>query len=166
MSYSKIIFTLSIVISICFSSCQKEKQTSSVPHIEFLSYKKYSNDSADCIISFTDGDGDIGIESSDLISENDMFMKYLYKDTLDGIFKPFDSVDSTFVMDTLFYSYRIPYLKNEGQNKSLQGTIKAKLRALPIYQPQHKTVKFEIRIKDRAGNYSNIVSTNEISTSP
>jgi hypothetical protein len=147
------------------SSCVKEKNFPPEPKIEFVKYTKYSTDSADCVIAFKDGDGDIGIMDGDTASKNDFQMKYLYKGA-DNLFHPFDAIDSTAAMDTLFYSYRVPYLTPEGQYKALEGQIKAKLRAAPLYYPAHQIVKFEIRLRDRAGHLSNIVTTNEISTAP
>lgn len=143
------------------TSCVKEKTFPPEPHIEFIKYIKYGNDSADCIISFKDGDGDIGIKDDDTITKDDFIMKYLYKGT-DGLFHPFDIVDTTAVMDTFFIPYRIPYLTPDGQYKALDGEIKAKLRVPPLYVPGHSTVKFEIYIRDRAGHISNRVQTNEI----
>ncbi len=162
MKTYKVILFASVIITILITSCAKEKSFPPEPKIEFLHYVKYANDSADCIISFKDGDGDIGIEQGDTISKDDFVMKYLYKGT-DGNFHPFDIVDTTAVMDTLFYSYRIPYLTPDGQYKALDGEIKAKLRVPPIYVPGHTIVKFEIYIRDRAGHMSNRVQTNEIS---
>lgn len=143
-------------------SCVKEKDFPVTPVIAFKQYFKYSNDSADCVITFKDGDGDIGIKPEDTSSPNDFTLKYLYKDTTDGQFKPFDAIDSTSAMDTLFYSYRVPNLTPEGQYKALDGEIRAKLRAAPIYYPLHTVVKFEIRLRDRAGHLSNIITTDEI----
>ena len=69
-------------------------------------------------------------------------------------------------MDTLFYSYRVPNITPDGQYKALEGTIKARLRSAPLYYPTHQTIKFEIRLRDRAGNLSNIVTTNEFDPTP
>lgn len=165
MKHFKYIFIVSAVVAFVATSCVKEKKFPAQPSIEFVNYVKYSNDSADCIISFKDGDGDIGILDGDTVSDDDFKLKYLYKGT-DGQFHPYDAIDSTSVMDTLFYSYRVPNITPEGQYKALEGTIKAKLRSQPLYNPLHSTIKFEIRLRDRSGNYSNIVTTNEISTTP
>jgi len=165
MKHFKYIFILSAVGLLLLSACVKEKKFPAQPSIEFVNYVKYGTDSADCIISFKDGDGDIGILDGDTASENDYKLKYLYKGT-DGLFHPFDAIDSTSAMDTLFYSYRVPNITPEGQYKALEGTIKAKLRSYPLYGFGHDIVKFEIRLRDRAGNFSNIVTTNEISTAP
>lgn len=157
------VFLLSLTI---MSSCVKEKEFPSTPAITFLHYDAYTPDSADCVIAFTDGDGDIGIMEDDATTPNDYKLKYLYKDLVTGTFKPYDSDLSTPAMDTLFYSYRVPNLTPDGQYKALDGEIRAKLRAAPIYHPAHTIVKFEITLRDRAGNISNKVMTNEIITNP
>jgi hypothetical protein len=151
-----------ILAAIVLSACVKEKEFPSTPLIAFKKYESYTKDSADCVITFKDGDGDIGILEEDSSSPNDYRLKYLYKDTLDGQFKPFDAIDSTLVMDTLFYSYRVPNLTPEGQYKALDGEIRAKLRAAPLYYPTHQIVKFEITLYDRAGHRSNVITTDEI----
>lgn len=166
MKLFKYISLFSIIAFIALSgSCVKEKDFPPEPTIEFVKYTKYGLDSADCIISFKDGDGDIGIVQGDTVSKDDFQLKYLYKGT-DGQFHPFDAIDSTSAMDTLFYSYRVPNITPEGQFKALEGQIKAKLRAAPLYFPTHTVVKFEIRLRDRAGHLSNMVSTGEIITTP
>ena len=166
MKDNRFIFALFLLIALTISSCVKEKEFPTTPAIKFLYYSAYSPDSADCVISFTDGDGDIGILEGDVTTPNDYQLKYLYKDTIDGIFKPFDSNLTTPAMDTLFYSYRVPNLTPEGQYKALDAEIRAKLRAAPIYYPLHTIVKFEIMLRDRAGNLSNRVMTYEIIVNP
>ena len=157
----KYILILTIICFSLFASCIKEKKFPPQPIIEFKQYISHGLDSADCIIGFQDGDGDIGILPGDTITPNDFKMKYLYKDVA-GNFQPFDAIDTTPAMDTLFYTYRVPNLTPDGQYKALDGEIKAKLRAAPIYFPGHHTVKFEITLRDRAGHLSNKVTTNEI----
>lgn len=161
MKHFKNISILPLACLSLFSACVKEKKFPPEPVIAFKEYISHGLDSADCIITFKDGDGDIGIESSDSSTPNDFKMKYLYKD-IDGVFKPFDMLPATPAMDTLYYDYRVPNLTPEGQYKALDGEIKAKLRASPIYGPGHHTVKFEITLRDRAGHLSNMVTTNEI----
>ena len=162
MKQNKYIAGLAVLSALVLGSCVKEKKFPDTPSIEFLYYSAYTPDSADCVISFKDGDGDIGILDEDSTTPNDYTLKYLYKDT-DGTFKPFDSSIGTGGFDTLFYSYRVPDITPEGQYKALDGEIRAKLRAAPLYYPTHTIVKFEIQLRDRAGHLSNKVMTNEIS---
>jgi hypothetical protein len=156
--FSSILFC-SLLVGVSITSCVKEKNFPIEPKIEFKEYFKYSLDSADCVIKFKDGDGDIGVLAGDTVP--DLKMKYLFKGT-DGMFHPYDGTFGTSQFDTLFYTYRVPDLMPDGQYKALDGEIKIKLRASPIYNPAHHVVKFEIRLKDRAGHLSNIVTTNEI----
>lgn len=156
--FGKISFFI-LIISALASSCVKEKQFPSQPLIKFDRFEAFGTDSADCYITFQDGDGDIGILPGDNVSEDDLKMKYLYKNQ-NGIFVPVDSSFGTIQFDTLFLGFRVPNLTPDGQYKALDGEIKVKLRVQPIFL--HDTVKFEIRLKDRAGNKSNIVTTNEI----
>lgn len=159
----RILGALSVLSSVLLSACVKEKTFPSTPSIEFLYYSAYAPDSADCVISFKDGDGDIGILEDDNTTPNDYTLKYLYKD-VDGTFKPFDSSIGVGGFDTLFYSYRVPDITPEGNYKALDGEIRAKLRTDPLYYPTHNIVKFEIQLRDRAGHLSNKVMTNEINT--
>jgi hypothetical protein len=143
------------------TSCVKEKNFPIEPVIQFKEFILYNNDSADCIIKFKDGDGDIGIMPGDTAAADDLKMKYLYKSS-DGLFHPVDATFGTLKFDTLYYSFRIPNITPNGQYKALDGEIKIKLRTAPLFNPAHKVVKFEIRLADRAGHVSNMVSTNPI----
>lgn len=161
MKHFNSIVLVSMLLAGGFSSCVKEKNFPIEPAITFKSYNTFGgDDSADCIIKFKDGDGDIGVQDGD--TATDLEMKYLYYDTTDLQFHPMDSslADTTF--DTLFYRYRVPYITPDGQYKALDGEIKVKLRAPPIYGLGHDKVKFEITLKDRAGHKSNMVTTSEI----
>jgi len=160
MKHFKIRLFSSLLVVAGLNSCVKEKDFPTTPAIEFKQYDSYGRDSANCIIKFKDGDGDIGVLDGDSIA--DLKMKYLYYDTITASFLPLDYDLTNATFDTLFADYRVPNLTPDGQYKALDGEIKVKLRSLPIYDPTHFKVKWEITLKDRAGNKSNIVSTNEI----
>ncbi len=153
-----------VIVAASVSSCVKEKHFPPQPVIVFKEFVTYGHDSADCFITFKDGDGDIGILAGDAVSPDDLKMKYLWKDP-NGVFQPVDSSYGTSQFDTLFYSYRVPNITPDGQYKALDGEIKIKLRTAPLFGP-HSIVKFEITLRDRAGNKSNMVSTNEIPVIP
>jgi hypothetical protein len=153
-----------ILVGVSMSSCVREKNFPPQPVIEFEKFITYGHDSADCFIKFRDGDGDIGYHDADKISEDDLKMKYLYKGP-GGVFIPVDSSIGTSHFDTLYYSYRVPYLTPDGQYKALDGEIKIKLRTQPLFAVG-SVVKFEITLRDRAGNKSNMVTTNEINVVP
>src|SRR4051812_38377619 len=161
MKHFTSIILFSAVIAAGVTSCVKEKNFPVTPAIEFVRYESFGVDSADCIINFKDGDGDIGIVDGDTASPADFRMKYLYKDA-SGNFVPYDITPGVGNFDTLFVDYRVPDLMPNGQYKALDGEIRARLRSAPLYNPTHTIVKFEITLKDRAGHLSNMVPTNEI----
>ena len=161
MKHFTYILVLSGILTVGISSCVKEKKFPPEPKIEFVAFENYSKDSADCIINFKDGDGDVGIYSGDTVSGDDFKMKYFYKNAA-GNFVPYDSDPGTPAFDTLFYSYRVPNLTPDGQYKALDGEIRARLRSTPLFSPFHDVVKFEITLRDRAGHISNIVTSSEI----
>jgi hypothetical protein len=154
-----------VVVVLVLSACSKNETLPTTPSIELKNFTNYNNDSADCIISFKDGDGDIGIVEGDTASDDDLKMKYLYKDT-SGVFLPYDFTFNTPTFDTLYYSYRVPDVAGHVAKNGLEGDIKIKLRSSPLFNPKHSVVKFEIRLTDRAGHKSNIVTTNEIVIKP
>jgi hypothetical protein len=154
-------FRYILFASILFASCEKEKQMPVEPVIQFKEYISYGADSADCYISFEDGDGDIGAPTES--KKINLRMLYLYKNS-NGAFVPYDAIPGTLIFDTLYYDYVIPYATPEGQYQALEGDMLIKLRAAPLYLPSHKTVRFDITLWDRAGNKSNTVSSTEIIT--
>lgn len=157
MRYGALFLLLFLIVS-----CKKETiETSSAPVIEFKEFINYNNDSADCVIYFKDADGDVGIPAGDIGSEDDYTLKYLYKDT-NGDFVAYDATFGTPEFDTLFYSYRVADLSEFRTSAGLEGEIIAKLRSNPWFFPTHKSIKFEIKLEDRAGNVSNTVTTEEI----
>jgi hypothetical protein len=163
MKHFKIISFLIILFGVLITSCIKEKNFPSIPAITFSKYILYKTDSADCYINFKDGDGDIGVYSGDSTADNNLKMKFLYKAS-DGKFQSFDYILGNGIFDTLFYGFKLPNITPDGQYKALDGEIKIKLRASPLYGNFGKgdVVKFEITLTDRAGHKSNTVSTDEI----
>jgi hypothetical protein len=154
------VISIVLLLGSGLGSCVKEKDFPATPQIEFKEYIAYGDDSADCIIKFKDGDGDIGVLDGD--TTPDLRMKYFYFDTTSMSYQAYDYIIADTNFDTLIYPYLIPNITPDGQYKALDGEIKIKLRAAPLYGIGHQKVKFEIRMNDRAGHISNTVTTNEI----
>jgi hypothetical protein len=163
MKHFTIISFIIFLFGVLMTSCVKEKSFPSTPAITFSKYVLFKTDSADCYIKFRDGDGDIGFYIGDTTAQNNLKMKFLLKAS-DGKFNPFDAVLGNSTFDTLFYGFKIPNITPDGQYKALDGEIKIKLRAQPIYgsAATGDIVKFDIYLTDRAGHKSNMVSTDEI----
>lgn len=153
------------VFLLLFASCIKTRDISPIPAIEFKDFIKSSNlDSAQLIIGFKDGDGNIGLKQSDttgIYSKNNfyhynIYMRYFYKKA-DGTFEQFVLPSG----DTLEYKYRIPDITPEGQDKTLDGEMEITLFS-PYYYPGHTVVRFDVFIIDQEQNKSNVISTPEI----
>ncbi len=183
--FTKIALIFIGISSIFILSCRKQKDISPIPRIEFKSFVPYANDSAVLVIKFEDGDGDIGLTQADTSGSfaksseyyNNLYLIYYYKKD-DGNFSRFaylktikktpPTPDSSY-WDTLKLAYRIPDLRPKGQNKVLEGEIKAKIPA-PYYWsgdasgifPPHKTFRYEVYIYDRELHKSNLVTTQDV----
>jgi hypothetical protein len=155
--------TYFIFCIILFTACKKPKTFPSEPVIVFKDLVKHTNeqgidDSLKLIISFTDGDGDIGLAQSDTLAPYnpgsvyyfDFYIKYFIKHN--GNFEE---------IPLLVGGQKIPFIKNEGKDKSLSGDIVMQLDIFG-FQWNNDTLKFEAYIYDRALHKSNTISTSEI----
>ena len=125
-------------------SCTKDDTFSVVPTIEFKSIspstaQEYIDD-INIIISYTDGDGDLGENNPD--------------------------VYNLFVLDNrngIQYRFRIPELSPNGNEIAIEGNFNIKINGSGITNSStSQQVNYDIYVTDRAGNSSNIVSTSFI----
>jgi hypothetical protein len=147
-------FLISVVVFLSFSSCHKKESYPLEPVIAFKNFEVY-NDSAILFLDFTDGDGDIGLTSSDVAKPYDANLFLTYYEKQEGVFKKIDL--------PLPFSYRIPIINKSNKEKPLKGTISVNITPT-FYNPfsQYDTLRFDINIVDRALNLSNTISTPEI----
>lgn len=161
--YTKISLILLIPLFAGLTSCIKEDQYPLVPQIEFAGYGIYSaadgTDSACKItISYTDGDGDIGLTENDILEpyKYNYFLKLMQ--LVDG-----QMVEVVLPNDSITFNARIPMLTPTGRNKNIKGEITMNFDLyFNSYLLQSDTIGFEIYLMDRALNKSNIVTTPNI----
>ena len=136
-----------------FSGCRKLQQFSDEPALTFVNFVQAGADSARIIVSFTDGDGDIGLRASDTLPPHDfnLFLEYFELQNGEWI-KP--------ELATPFY-YRIPPLSESDNGKALQGEIEVNLSPF-YYAPGADSIRYEVRLRDFALNESNIITTDLI----
>lgn len=149
---SRRLFSLCLVVAgFLWSGCTKEEakpQFPTTPAIKFLSMSPGSvkawQDSVIFVISYEDGDGDLGENTAG--SEN-LFLK----DSRTGG----------------SYTFRIRELVPVGGKALIQGTLRFVLpyTFLSSESINSETATFEIKIKDRSGKESNAVSTPALSIS-
>ena len=154
---SKIV--LFIVLLTLFFACKKRESFSDIPYLEFRHYEL--KDSVDALgnitklcelhLYFTDGDGDIGLFDEDTIPpfEYNLFVNYFEMKN--------DSLQQINVNPP--YHIRMPNLMPTGQNKSLKVDV---TYDVDITYRNSDTIKFELKLFDRALNESEWVSSSLI----
>lgn len=158
-------FLFIIFISSLFISCLKPEKFPIEPIIEFKSFTPLS-DSGILAISFTDGDGNIGLAEKDTTGAYSSTQKYHhnlfveYWEKVDGIGW---QIGKNFAGDDIIFLYRIPVLTPNGKNKGLKGVITTTIE--PSYynplSPDSDTIKYRITLVDRDLNESNVIETPE-----
>ena len=147
-------------------SCHKSTDFSTTPAIiykNFLQHKtsKGKDSTGVLTISFTDGDGDIGLGEGDTLYPYNRGNEFYYN----FIIKYFEKQKGVFKEDTLFFksNARIPNLTPQGKNTALKGEISYELFDINYTSTStHDTIRYEAYIVDRALNKSNVITTDEI----
>ncbi len=144
---------LLLLYFVSFFSC--DKATSKIPFVEFVSVSKSymvqnSGDSLFLVFSFTDGDGNLGSDTSDNI---------FVKDSRNGL---------------NIATYKLPdYLGNNNTNSSRSGEVSIVVYAQCCIFPDssscysstqfpERSMKYQVQVVDNEGNYSNIMESSEI----
>ncbi len=147
-----------------FVSCKKVEEYPVEPQISFNSFYKIPSGTAIdnygmILIDFTDGDGDVGLNSTNIQPPFDTSSIYYYNFFIDY----YEKQRGVFVKPILFETFnaRIPVLNTSTENQPLKGTISIQV---PInnFSSTYDTIQFECRICDRALHISNAIKTPEI----
>lgn len=143
-------FAIYIALTLLCVSCFNAPKYPDIPEIELKEIRTsrpipFSGDSVIVVLTFKDGNGDLG--------------KLNATDTIPNLF----IIDKRFgIIDSL--SYSIPNIPKNGSVNDVSGTIEinllAKIYCNPLFPEKTKdTLEFSFQVRDRAGNYSNILST-------
>jgi hypothetical protein len=138
------ILILSLTV-LALAGCVQEPEYSVVPYIEFRSmnantFEELDEDSLSVVLYFEDGDGDLG--------SDDSINMYWEDSRVPGYPLPF----------------KIPFIELQGNSKAISGTITTYYPISYCYDNDDAidTFYFKIYIVDRAGNKSNVDSTDLI----
>ncbi|KPM48896.1 hypothetical protein [Jiulongibacter sediminis] len=108
-------------------------------------------------VHFQDGDGDLGLGEEDKANaqKNDDF-NYIIKPyrMRNGVFQPYDPL--------VPLSGYFPLLKIDEKPGPLEGTLSYTIQFFHSFTRKNDTLRFDIQIKDRAGNLSNVTETEPI----
>ncbi|WP_417601146.1 hypothetical protein [Owenweeksia hongkongensis] len=158
------ILLCALFLVLTYVGCKKDKAFPDTPNLKWDDYEIMpENGPIDEIVlnlAFTDGDGDIGSGSQNAYDtcnsqSYDLFIRYFEK--VGGSYQEVFPVDTT---SCLYFHQRFPDITPEGQNKILEGNIYAPFIFLGFPSNANvDTIKFEVVLKDRAGNKSNVATS-------
>ena len=169
-----------LFLALAVLSCQKPVEYPIEPKIVYDGFTYLFNPdstfSGEGIISFsyTDGDGDLGLDDGDTLPPFGFHDAHYYNMLVDYL----KCVNGEFVKtpllswnvqtqsyDTVTFNARFKRLRDAEDPKAISGTMEY---TLPVQNPfsPNDTVKFEIRILDRALHESNVIQTDPIFTNP
>lgn len=149
-----------------FSSCKKEEPFSNIPAISFVSFNKINDGSGvdnqgKLTIYFQDGDGDLGLDETDMYPPFDTASVYYYNFFVDYYKKKNGEFVLLSTMSEL-RNARFPRLSDEVP-ESMEGEISVMLYINTYdFSSIYDTLKLECYIVDRALNHSNTILTPEI----
>lgn len=160
---------LALLVSACFN----EPNYSNTPAITFRSVSKYTlaagtgvgqsqRDSVVVSLGFTDGNGDLGEDTSDTTRINQIFGKESWGNYEIKTFQLVDGKYSELTLDVLSKLFFMRLTK-DNQRGPIDGSLDFNQKF--FYQRGYKMVpvKFQIRIRDRDLNVSNTIETDTIS---
>jgi hypothetical protein len=156
----KIALFAGLLIASALSSCIKQEMYPVEPVITYdgfgvLQDINHHDSLGQISISYTDGDGDIGLYDSDTVEpyKYNFYLKFFYV-------KNQQLVELIPTDTSLGFNARIPILTPAGKNKNIKGQISMNLElyyAWPLLGSD--TIAFEVYIKDRALHSSNVIQT-------
>ncbi|MGC9374531.1 MAG: hypothetical protein ACP5DQ_05750 [Bacteroidales bacterium] len=155
---TKILYLISFLFLL--ASCEKEDQYLDIPEIKYKNFtlaqeteNGFENIIGRLSFTFTDGDGDIGIDPNTETAD-DTPTTEIYNTFITRFYKE----NNQFVRDTTI-TYIIPYMEGGEYREYLKGEIEIKLYFTDF---NYDTLKFDFYIYDRANHKSNTESTPEI----
>ena len=143
------------------AGCLPEPQYPLEPVIDFVSMELTESGGRELVLSFTDGDGDVGLGQGDTLPpfcatcEHHQNLKLEYEELRDGAWIPISLNPD--IGQVPFY-YRVPRVSPTGQSPALQGTIALDMPAWYLTSP-YDTLRFQVTLWDRSLNASNTLLT-------
>ncbi len=163
-----------------FCACRKRVEYPIEPQISYRGFQyiidEDSSFTGEGILSlgYTDGDGDLGLDESDSLfpfGANDAhyynliieYQKYRHGDFISMPLLSWNAATQSY--DTISFNARFRRLLDTDESKPISGTIAYKI---PIQNPtsQGDTLRFAVKILDRALHESNTITTETLYTNP
>lgn len=155
---------LAALIAVCgtlLSGCLKTEEFPIEPTIGYKAFTQYG-DSASIVVTFTDGDGDIGLGQGDTNGAYAPGETYYH-----NFFVEYYTLENGVWSDAYVFAlplyYRVPVVTPTGQNKALEGEIAVALKPYPTLPgTSGDTIRYSVKLVDRALHESNLVYTDAV----
>jgi hypothetical protein len=121
---------------------------------------------ATMVLSFTDGDGNFGLEEGDTsglfapcIRRWNLYAEYYRMQNGQWVLEPIDPCDGPFPDADVPFYYVVPWAKPTGQDQTQEGEISIDIPIWNLGNVENgfDTVLFKVKIVDRDMNESNVV---------
>lgn len=152
-----------ILFVLAYTSCIEKPTYPSEPVIAYKDFIRYGNDpanpdSVEVVVSFTDNEGDIGLDQADthgLFKEGNIWLVFYYDSN--GTWAAYDETPSTPAFDTFKVAYRVPPVLPAGDPaEPMKGLIYVKQNP---FVKVADTIKYQIYLYDRALHKSDTIHT-------
>lgn len=163
---TKVAFILPFVLlMVILSSCFKSQDFPIEPIISEPTFL-IMGDSAVLSFKFTDGDGDIGLDDNEKNPPYDtgsyyyynLYLDYYEKDDVNGWQRGIDLAG-----DSISFSYRLEPIIVKGKSRGIKGSMDVSINAFQNpFSSQSDTIKFTVKLIDKALHESNVIETLEI----
>lgn len=168
------------ILLFAVAACQKKVEYSIEPKIAYMDFTYLINAdstfSGQGVLSFsyTDGDGDLGLDVSDSLPPFNNNSPYYYNLIIDyqkfenGVFHSVPLLSwniETQSFDTVSFNARFKRLVAGNETKPISGDMDYTLFVQNPFSP-NDTVRFAVKIIDRALHESNVILTDPIYTNP
>lgn len=153
-----------LVPLLVFQMCKPQEEFSDIPEITNVELQE--GDTMMLVVKFRDGDGDVGLADSDTmppyqplkVAGGDTIPnRYHYNfwvnyyEKIEGVWELIETPGGL--------DFRIPVITPQGQNKQIEATAELILEVPSRLNPQSDTLKYEVKVIDRALHESSWVSS-------
>lgn len=154
-----------LMLVVLVSSCFKSEEYPIEPIISDPVFV-FSGDSAKLTFSFTDGDGDIGLAPEDTIAPYNPASYFHYNLHLDYYEKDDENGwqrGRNLEGDSIVFQYRLKPIVVKGKARGIKGTMDVTIINFSNpFSIESDTIRYTIKLIDKALNESNLIETEEI----
>jgi|TARA_B110000908_G_scaffold158778_1_gene200280 hypothetical protein len=153
-----------ILVSLSLTNCLPEPNYPNEPEINFLSFDISEDNSAVLSIEFTDGDGNLGLNSSDTLPphcstcDHHFNLMCEYDELRNG---NWTHIPLNPAQGQVPFYYRVPRVTPSGSVPALNGVIEIAMNTWSL-QSDYDTLRFRLSLEDRDLNISNQDTTSII----